>query len=305
MSDFTSNFWDFYIVILTVGALLFCIWILAIMGKKEEKKAADSTTHVWDGDLTELNNQLPNWWRGLFWVLLIFSVGYLLYYPGLGSFKGLGGWTQTGQFNKEMAALEAKTKPMYDGFLAMSAADLAKNQKAMGTAQRIFLNECARCHGSDAGGAIGFKSLRSGAWNWGGAPEEIEASIANGRTGVMPPMGEVLGAQGAKEVVAYTFSLSGLPHDTSLLAQGETLFEENCAVCHGASGKGMKEIGAPDLTDNVWDYGSSEKAVTRVVEFGHNSALDEGSFAMPAYKGVLSEGQIHLLTTYVWGLTNR
>ncbi|MDR0770242.1 MAG: cytochrome-c oxidase, cbb3-type subunit III [Burkholderiales bacterium] len=305
MSDFTSNFWNLYIVILTVAALLFCVWILAVVGKREEK-AASKTTHVWDGDLTEYNNPLPNWWRGLFWALLIFSVGYLIYYPGLGSFKGLGGWSQVGQFDQEMRALEAKTKPMYDGFLAMSAEDLSKDQKAMGTAERIFQNECARCHGSDARGAIGFKNLRSGAWNWGGSPAEIEESIAEGRTGVMLPMGEALGgSDGVQSVVAYVRALSGLPHDANLVAQGEVLFDENCTSCHGNDARGMKEIGAPDLTDSDWDYGSSEKAMAKIVEFGHNSELEEGAFAMPAHKGVLSTGQIHLLTSYVWGLTNK
>ncbi|MDR0246794.1 MAG: cytochrome-c oxidase, cbb3-type subunit III [Burkholderiales bacterium] len=304
MSDFTSDFWNLYIVIATVVGILFCIWLLVAVGKREGK--ASDTTHVWDGDLTEYNNQLPNWWRGLFWVLLIFSIGYLLYYPGLGTFKGVGNWTSVGQFEGEMRALENKTRPMYDRFMAMSVRDLSKDQKAMGTAERIFQNTCARCHGSDARGFIGFPSLRSGAWNWGGSPAEIEQSIAEGRTGVMLPMGEVLGGEpGIKAVVAYTRSLSGLDHNANLAAQGETLFEENCTSCHGVDAKGMKEIGAPDLTDNVWDYGSSERAMARIVEFGHNSELEEDAFAMPAHRGVLSKGQIYLLTAYVWGLTNK
>ncbi len=305
MSDFTSNFWNLYVVILTVAGLLFCIWILVVMGKKEEKAKSD-TTHVWDGDLTELNNPLPSWWRGLFWVLLIFTVGYLLYYPGLGSFKGIGNWTSTGQFDEEMMALEAQTKPLYDRYMAMSIEGLAKDPQAMNTAERVFVNVCARCHGSDARGSIGFKSLRSGAWNWGGDPADIEASITEGRAGVMTPMGEAVGGEpGVKAVVSYVRSLSGLDHDANLVAQGKMLFEENCTVCHGEDAKGMKEIGAPNLTDNVWDYGSSEQSMMKTVELGHNSDLEEGAFAMPAHKDVLSKGQIHLLTAYVWGLTHK
>ncbi|MDR0250162.1 MAG: cytochrome-c oxidase, cbb3-type subunit III [Burkholderiales bacterium] len=304
MSDFTSNFWNLYIAIMTVVGLVFCAWLLVAVGR--DKGKASDTTHVWDGDLTELNNQLPNWWRWMFWALLIFSVGYLIYYPGLGSFKGLGGWTQTGQFDKEMAALEKQTRPMYDRFMAMSVEGLANDQRAMGTAERIFQNTCARCHGSDARGFIGFSNLRSGAWNWGGDPEDIEQSIAEGRTGVMLPMGETLGGEpGIKAVVAYTRSLSGLDHDASLLTQGEVLFEENCVACHGLDAKGMKDIGAPDLTDNVWVEGSSERAMMRIVEFGKNSDLAEDSFAMPAHQDTLSKGQIYLLTAYVWGLTNK
>ncbi|MCL2309308.1 MAG: cytochrome-c oxidase, cbb3-type subunit III [Proteobacteria bacterium] len=304
MSDFTSNFWNLYITVFTVLGIAFCIWILVAAGRRKGK--ASDTTHVWDGDLTEYNNQLPGWWRWLFWIVLVFSIGYLIYYPGLGSFKGIGNWTQIGQFESEMKALESKTKPMYDGFLAMSAQDLAKDQRAMGTAERIFQNNCARCHGSDARGLPGFPSLRSGAWNWGGAPAEIEQSITEGRTGMMPPMGGVLGGEsGVKAVVAYVRSLSGLDHDANLMAQGGKLFEDNCAACHGADGKGMKEIGAPNLTDAVWDYGSSEKAMSKIVALGHNSEMVEGAFAMPAHKGVLSQGQIHLLTAYVWGMTHK
>ncbi|MCL2298421.1 MAG: cytochrome-c oxidase, cbb3-type subunit III [Proteobacteria bacterium] len=304
MSDFTSNFWNLYIAITTVVALVFCAWLLIAVGR--DKGKASETTHVWDGDLTELNNQLPNWWRGLFWALLIFSVGYLIYYPGLGSFKGLGNWTQVGQLEKEMIALENQTRPMYDRFLAMSAEDLAKDQKAMVTAERIFQNTCARCHGSDARGFIGYTNLRSGAWSWGGDPADIEYSIAEGRTGIMMPMGDALGGEpGVKAVVAYMRSLSGLDHDASKVAQGETLFEENCVACHGMDAKGMKDIGAPDLTDNVWVHGGTERAMEKVVALGRNSDLADGDFAMPPHKEVLSKGQIHLLTAYVWGLTNK
>jgi len=303
MSDFTSNFWNYYIVILTVLALIFCVWILVAVGKREGAKASDPS-HVWDGDLTELNNQLPGWWRWLFWIVLIFSIGYLIYYPGLGAFKGIGGWTQIGQFNQEMKDLDAKTAPMYNSFLAMGVADLSKNQKAMATAERIFLNNCARCHGSDARGAVGFPSLRSGAWSWGGEPEEIMQSIAEGRTGVMTPMADALGgADGVKKVVAYMRSLSNLDHDMALVAEGGKLFADNCAACHGAEGKGMKEIGAPDLTDSVWVHGGSVKAMTAVVTNGLNN--NESSLAMPAHKEVLSKGQIHLMTAYVWGMTHK
>ncbi|MDR2174075.1 MAG: cytochrome-c oxidase, cbb3-type subunit III [Burkholderiales bacterium] len=304
MSDFTSNFWNLYIAIATVVALVFTAWILLAAGK--DKGKASDTTHVWDGDLTELNHPLPNWWRWLFWVLLIFSAGYLIYYPGLGSFKGIGNWSSTGQFDKEMAALEAQTRPMYERFMAMGVEELAANRQAMGTAERIFQNTCARCHGSDARGFIGFPNLRSGAWNWGGDPADIEQSIAEGRTGIMLPMGDALGGEpGIKAVVAYMRSLSGLDHEEGLMTQGEALFEENCVACHGMDAKGMKDIGAPDLTDNVWVEGGTERAMMKIVEFGHNSDLADGDFAMPPHKGVLSKGQMYLLTAYVWGLTSK
>ncbi|MDR1530562.1 MAG: cytochrome-c oxidase, cbb3-type subunit III [Burkholderiales bacterium] len=304
MSDFTSGFWSTYIVVFTVLAVIFCFLLLTIMGGGD-KKSPDETTHVWDGDLTERNNPLPNWWRGLFVGLLVFTIGYLIYYPGLGSFPGIGNWSSVGQFEEEMKDLDAQTKPLYDRYLMMSVQQVAADSEAIGMAERLFLNNCAQCHGSDAKGSVGFPNLRSGAWSWGGTPEAIRESIAEGRTGLMTPLDGILSESATTQVIAYVRSFSGLEHDAAAAAAGQPLFVENCSACHGEYGRGVPEVGGPDLTDNVWVFGSSERAIRESVVNGRNMDLTEGTQAMPAHKELLSQGKVHLLTAYVWGLTNR
>ncbi len=305
MSDFTSGFWSIYIIAFTVLGFAFCVFLLLAMNRKISKEEQQETTkHVWDGDLAEYNNPLPGWWRIMFWGLLAFSAIYLIYYPGLGSFEGVGKWSSVGQFEEEMAQLEAQTKPLYDRYSVMSVQQVAQDSVAMGMAERLFLNNCAQCHGSDARGAIGFPNLRSGAWNWGGTPEAIQESIAGGRTGVMTPFAEVLGDAGADQVTAFVRALSGLDHDAGAAAAGRPLFEENCVSCHGENGAGSQAVGAPDLTDDIWVYSSSDRAIRESIVYGRNMEMTGGTQAMPAHKDLLSPGKIHLLTAYVWGLIN-
>ncbi len=304
MSDFTSEFWSVYVIVFTLLGIIFCAFLLVAMGRKNEtKKQQDAEHHVWDGDLAENNNPLPNWWYIMFWGLLIFVIGYLIYYPGLGSFQGVGKWSSIGQFEEEMSKIDAKTKPLYDRYLAMDVQQVAHDPEAMGMAERLFLNNCAQCHGSDARGAIGFPNLRSGVWNWGGTPEAIQESIADGRTGVMTPYGDVFDDKGLDQVTAYVRSLSGLKHDDHAAAAGKPLFEENCTACHGDDAKGTEALGAPNLTDDVWVYGSSEHAIRKGIKHGHNVEMTEGTQAMPEHHE-LDAGKVHLLTAYVWGLTN-
>lgn len=305
MSDFTSGFWSIYIIAFTILGLIFCVFLLlAMSGKIDKKEQQETTKHVWDGDLAEYNNPLPSWWRIMFWGLLAFSVIYLIYYPGLGSFEGVGKWSSVAQFEEEMDKLDAQTKPLYDRYSTMSVQQVAQDSVAMGMAERLFLNNCAQCHGSDARGAIGFPNLRSGAWSWGGTPEAIQESIVEGRTGVMTPSGDVLGDAGTDQVVAYVRSLSSLAHDAGAAAAGKPLFEENCAACHGEDGKGLEAVGGADLTDDVWVYGSSERVIREGIIYGRNMEMTEGTQSMPAHKDLLSPGKIHLLTAYTWGLTN-
>ncbi|MDR0588309.1 MAG: cytochrome-c oxidase, cbb3-type subunit III [Burkholderiales bacterium] len=296
MSDFTSGFWSNYIIIATVLALLFCVFLITIVSGKIEKNAKNEPTHVWDGNLSEYNNPLPGWWRWLFIAFLVFSAGYLLYYPGLGSFAGVGQWTQEEQFNREMQALNDKVQPIYDGFLASSAEDLAKDAQAMAMGERLFLNNCALCHGSDAQGSIGFPNLKSGAWNWGGSPEQIKESITEGRYATMP--GGLVNETELPAVIAYLRTFSGGAQSAEAMA-GKPLYDERCGSCHGEDGKGNL-TGLPDLTDQVWVYGSSDNAIANVINKGIN-----GDNSMPAHKDLLSPGKIHLLTAYVRHLNSQ
>jgi cytochrome c oxidase cbb3-type subunit 3 len=310
MSDFTSDFWGAYVAILTLGSILACGVLLFVMGKmrvqaqpKESATPASGTTgHVWDGDLAEYNNPLPRWWAWLFYITIFFSLIYLLLYPGLGTFRGLLGWSSADAYAIERKQLDDQVKPLYAKYLAMDPKAVAADAQARAIGERLFLNYCAQCHGSDAGGSKGFPSLRDGDWLYGGEPQTIKESITNGRNGIMPPFGPVLGGDGVKNVTAYVRSLSGLAHDGLRAQLGKPLFAQNCAACHGMDGKGTPALGAPNLTDPIWLYGGSEAAIVETIIKGRGEATEVTR--MPAHKDRLDEGKIQLLTAYVWGLSN-
>lgn len=307
MSDFTSGFWNVYIVVLTFVSIVACgvlLWMQNKVRVKPGGKGPDTTGHVWDGDLREYNNPLPKWWMNLFWITLIFSAVYLVLYPGMGTFQGVLNWSQVGQYEKERGDAEARVKPLYDKYAAMPIPAVAADAQGRAMGERIFLNNCAQCHGSDAGGAKGFPNLRDGDWLYGGEPEKIVETITGGRMGVMPPQGAALGSEGVRNVVAYVRSLSGLTADPLKAQLGKEKFATVCAACHGVEGKGNQALGAPNLTDKVWLYGSTESALVETVTKGRNTSVSEGTLAMPAFKDVLGPARIHLVAAYVWSLSN-
>ena len=311
MSDFTSEFWNWWVVLGTVGAIGYCAWLLLATGRIKAKSAAapglqvGTTGHTWDGDLAEYNNPLPRWWLWLFWITIVFSLVYLALYPGLGRIPGMLGWTSTDAHAKESAAAAATINPLYEKYLAMDLKQVAADPQARAMGERLFLNHCAQCHGSDAGGSRGFPSLRDDDWLYGGAPETIRESIMNGRRGVMPALGSTLGAEGTKNVVAYVRSLSGLAHDGARARIGEPLFHQNCAACHGMEGRGNQAVGAPNLTDKIWLYGSSEAAITEGINKGRHVEGVGEDMPMPAHKDTLGPGKVQVLAAYVWGLSNQ
>lgn len=297
MQEFDAPFWSWYIIILTVASLIGVA--LFLLSQRTRKLApgekAQEMEHKWDGDLVELNNPLPSWWVNLFWITLIFSAIYLVLYPGLGSFKGVLGWTSFGEYDAEMQKAKEKYDPVFNQFMGQPVEQVAASSEAREMGQRLFLTYCAQCHGSDAGGATGFPNLRDKDWLYGGDAEAIKVSIANGRNGVMPALGAVLGPDGTRQVANYVLSLSGANHDAGSAAAGKALFEANCAACHMPDGTGMAALGAANLTDKVWLYGGSEAAVIESIAKGRNGV-------MPAQLQALGEAKVHLLAAYVWGL---
>jgi len=309
MSDFTSGFWNIYVIVLTIASILACGWLLMAMSKARGVPAAgktttDTTGHVWDGDLAEYNNPLPKWWSNLFWITIVFALVYLALYPGLGTFQGILGWTSRGAYASEKQSIDATVEPLFAKYRSMDLRKVAADPEAHAMGERLFLNYCSQCHGSSAQGGIGFPNLTDKEWLYGGDPETIEQSITNGRMGVMPALGASLGPEGVKDVVAYVRSLSNLPHDKLAAQLGKPLFAQNCAACHGAEGKGTAAVGAPDLTNDIWLYGSSEATIAEGINRGRHLNVSEGTLAMPTFKDMLGEGKVHVLAAYVWGLSN-
>lgn len=296
MSQFTSQFWDVYVAILSVVSIVACALFLKSQSVRKVPGAAPTTGHTWDEDLAEYNNPLPRWWSWLFYITIVFALAYLVLYPGLGSWRGALGWSQVTQLEQELAAADKRFGPMYEKFAALDVEALAKSPEALAVGQKLFLNNCAQCHASDGGGSRGFPNLTDRDWLWGGDPNAIKATITDGRTGTMPPFGPTLGEQGVKDVAHYVMSLSGLTHDSLRKARGEPTFKQICAACHGAEGKGNPALGAPNLTDRVWLHGSGEPAIIETITRGRSSQ-------MPAHKDLLSEAKIHLLTAYVLSLS--
>ena len=293
-----STGWSLWIVILTIVNILACFWLLRWTAKPksatEKIGGGADTGHVWDKDLREYNNPLPKWWLWLFYITIAFGLLYLALYPGLGNFAGVKGWSQSGQYQEERAAVEAKAQAILGPLAAMPVADLVNNEQAMKTARNLYLQNCSQCHGSDGGGARGFPNLANADWQWGSDVDSVVATIANGRVAVgMMAWGPVLGEQGVDEVVAYIQQLSGQPHDATLAAAGAGRFQTTgCIGCHGVDGKGNPMLGAPNLTDDVWLYGGDAATLKQSVANGRAGQ-------MPAWGDKLGEQRIKLLSAYV------
>ncbi|MGE0357443.1 MAG: cytochrome-c oxidase, cbb3-type subunit III [Burkholderiales bacterium] len=297
MSDFTDGFWSLYVAGLTLVSIVACAVLLTIQHKKRAPgQTVDTTGHEWDEDLAEYNNPLPKWWMWLFWITIVFGLVYLALYPGLGNFKGVLGWSSTGQYKAEQAAADANYGPVFQKYAAMEIPAIAADPKAKVMGERLFLTYCSQCHGSDARGAKGYPNLADGDWLWGGEPQAILATILDGRTGVMPPMGAAVGGpEGVKEVANYVLSLSGAAHDAKLAEAGKAKFAA-CAACHGPEAKGNPALGAPNLTDGIWLHGGSLAAISAQIDQGRTNL-------MPAHKDFLGPERSRILAAYVWGLS--
>ena len=300
MADFTSEFWNLYVIALSALSIAACAVLLYALSRQKVIPGKDpgTTGHVWDENLQEYNNPLPRWWMMLFYITIAFSVAYLVLYPGLGNVKGVLGWSSTGQHTKEMEKADKEFGPIYAKYAAMSMEDVAKDPAGLAIGQRLFLNNCAQCHGSDGRGAKGFPNLADSDWLWGGTPQAIKTSVLEGRQGVMPPMGAALGSPEMVENVAnYVLSLSGSGHDAGKASAGKPMFVV-CAACHGADGKGNIAMGAPNLTDKVWLVSGTVAGITQTINNGRHGV-------MPAWKDFLGEQKSHIVSSYVYSLSQQ
>ena len=296
MSDFVNSGWGLFVAIATVLSLIACIGLLIIASRRKVMSNDNTTGHVWDEDLRELNNPLPRWWMWLFVLTVVFAAVYLAFYPGLGSHPGSLNWTSVGQYQAEQDKARAAMAPVYAKYTAMNAEEMARDAQAMGIGQRLFLNNCAQCHGSDGRGSKGFPNLADNDWLGPNTLADIKKTIVEGRNGVMPPMAAAVGsAEDVKNVAHYVLSLSGSAHSDISAQLGKAKFA-TCAACHGPEGKGNTALGAPNLTDKIWLHGWGEQAIVSIVTAGKNNA-------MPAQGRLLTPEQVHVLAGYVLSLS--
>ncbi len=301
-----TTFWSWYVTILTLGTIVALIWLIFATRKGQRVDTTDQTVgHAFDG-IEEFDNPLPKWWFMLFVATIIFALGYWVLYPGLGNWKGIlpgyaDGWTGVGQYEKEMAKADAEYGPIYAKYAAMPIEEVAKDPQALKIGGRLFASNCSVCHGSDAKGTYGFPNLTDDIWRWGGAPDEIQTTLLNGRQAGMPAWLGILGSEGVNNVAAYVLSdLAGrkLPEDAKVdVAAGKTMFAANCAACHGAEGKGNPAMGAPDLTKPAgYIYGTSLAQIEQTLRYGRNGK-------MPSQVEFLGKDKVHLLAAYVYSLS--
>ncbi len=298
MSDFVNSGWAWYVAGLTVLSLVFCVFVLIVASKRKVMADDNTTGHVWDEDLREMNNPLPRWWMWLFVITIVFAAIYLALYPGLGTNPGLLKWSSTGQWDSEQKKAYATMAPVYAKFAAMPAEALAKDSQAMGIGERLFVNNCAQCHGADARGSTGFPNLTDSDWLGGTGVDYIQKTVLGGRVGMMPAMAAAVGsAEDVKNVANYVLSLSGSPHNSVAAQLGKAKYAV-CAACHGATGQGNPLLGAPNLSDKIWLHGWGEEAISHIVNNGKQNV-------MPAFEHRLSPEQITVLSAYVWNLSQR
>ena len=303
MSDFTNGFWPLYVGLISLVSILACGWLLWAAGKAtvmpQPTGQHDNTTgHVWDEDLRELNNPLPRWWMWLFIITVVFSLVYLVVFPGLGSFPGLMKWSTDSEHKQDVSRLREQVAPLYASFAAQPVEALVKNPAALALGERLFMNNCSQCHGSDARGSKSYPNLTNANAAWLGerGGEHIVQTVTNGRIGVMPPMGAAIGGDPEiSELSNYVLSLSGSPHNEIKAFSGKARFA-TCAACHGVDGKGNKALGAPNLTDDYWLHGWGEAAIANIIKNGRNNV-------MPAQAPKLSAEQIHVVAAYVLSLS--
>jgi cytochrome c oxidase cbb3-type subunit III len=296
VSDFIHSGWAIFVAAGTIVSLVACLILLVIASRRQVMADDNTTGHVWDADLKEMNNPLPRWWMWLFVITVVFAAVYLAFYPGLGSNVGTLKWSSQGQYEAEQAKARATMAPLYASFVAMPAEELVKVTQAMETGQRLYLNNCAACHGSDGRGSKGFPNLTDSDWLGDSTLDAIKKTIVEGRVGMMPPMGAAVGtSDDVRNLANYVLSLSGSGHSDVAAQLGKSKFG-TCAACHGADGKGNKALGAPNLTDRVWLHGGGEQAVIAMIVGGKNNV-------MPSQAKLMTPEQIHVLGAYVWGLS--
>ena len=278
-----------------------------------DAKEGEIIDHTWDGDLKEMNNPMPGWWLSLFYLMIAFAIAYLFLYPGV--YKGSKGWTQLTQYQQESRRVDARSAEYFRHYAGKSVEDLAKDPDALATGRRIFLQNCAVCHATDAGGTPGnYPNLTDKDWIWGGTPENIINTITNGHTGAMPAGGALISVtpgqapsaedqQKLEDVSNYILALGGYEHDQALAEKGKELYGTSCVACHGPDGKGNPVIGGINLADQTWLYADDPEDPAALKAFIQHQIQHPRNNVMPAWKDILGEAKIKVVAAYVYSLS--
>lgn len=315
-----TMFWTVWISVISLGTIIACwVGLKWVLTNQTGVPEGESMGHEFDG-IIELNNQLPKWWTNMFYLTMIWGFLYLAAYPGLGLYKGFLGWESSNQgvltlaesqeelakdiaednLNEYAIAVKLSQErfdPIFEEYAKTPVEELVNNAEALEVGKRLFIQNCAQCHGSDARGQRGgFPNLTDNDWLYGGSGDKIKETLVKGRSGLMPNWLASMGEKGIEEVTAYTLSLSGRDVDSSLAKAGKARFVM-CAACHGMDAKGNQALGAPNLTDNIWLYGGSKRAVTETLTNGRNGV-------MPSFDKTLGKDKIHVVATYVYSLSH-
>jgi cytochrome c oxidase cbb3-type subunit 3 len=291
-------FWHWFIAGGTILFVIWCIWLISWSSKQGPANVADDEVvgHKWDGDLEEWNNPAPKWWLYLYFITIAWAIGYLIAFPGLGSYEGMLGWSQQGQYEAEMKAAAENYDPIYEKFAAMDFEKLSQNAEAQALGKSLYASYCTTCHGSDARGAPGYPNLTDDDWLWGNSESELYTTIYNGRNAVMPVLAPALGGdEGIANMARYVKSLSSGEADAGAMS-AQPMFVALCSACHGVDGTGNKIFGAPNLTDDTWLYGGSLETIQETLLNGRNGV-------MPSHGDLLGENRTKILAAYVYSLS--
>jgi cytochrome c oxidase cbb3-type subunit III len=283
--------WVIFLAVLTIG-----ISVSLFVGGMRVKlpTQADGTTgHDWDG-VREGVRKLPWWWILYSAIGFIVGIVYLVLYAGLDSYRGVLGWSSEEKLQRDVAANDAKLQARIEPWRTLTVEQLAQSAEAVAVGHRLYLDNCAACHGSTALGnqTLGAPDLTDTEWQYGGNGETIVASILDGRNGVMPPWGAALGQNGVNEVAAYVLSLGGVKAPDDWVTAGKQRYEALCIACHGPEGLGIRAMGAPNVTDGAWLYGGDFASVA-------TSIRDGRAGVMPAWRSRLNDDQARLIAAWV------
>ncbi|HFL8794938.1 MAG TPA: cytochrome-c oxidase, cbb3-type subunit III [Candidatus Azosocius sp. HAIN] len=251
-------------------------------------------------EIEELNEPLPKWWYWMFFISIFYGIIYLIFYPGFGNFSGILNWSSSSECRLQIEKHKKVYNDLYKSYKNISIEDLSNNNDALKIGRNIFLNNCSPCHGYDAKGSKGFPNLTNSIWLYGGSSKDIIETITNGRNGIMPALGQIIGNdEDIKCVALYIQSLSIKNNcDSNFLIKGKEIYQKICFICHGIDASGDKIKGAPSLMKPQWVYGSSLEDIISTIKYGRSGV-------MPSHKDILSEDQIHIVTSYIYSLNDK